>query len=158
MEVYLVRHGEAKSKWEDPKRPLSERGRAEVERVAALMAQAGARVEGIRHSGKLRAEETASILGEYLKPAGGLVATSGLLPNDDVGAVAESLALDSAGQTLSSVMLVGHLPFMSKLATLLLTGNPWPAFVDLPTATVICLTGGAGGWLIKWVVTPEFGG
>ncbi len=35
MELYLVQHGEAKSKAEDPQRPLTQRGREDVARVAA---------------------------------------------------------------------------------------------------------------------------
>ena len=34
MKLYLVQHGEAKSKAEDPQRPLTERGREDVARVA----------------------------------------------------------------------------------------------------------------------------
>jgi phosphohistidine phosphatase len=35
MKLYLVQHGQAKSKAEDPQRPLTERGREGVMRVAA---------------------------------------------------------------------------------------------------------------------------
>jgi len=35
MKLYLVQHGEANSKAEDPQRPLAERGRGDVARVAA---------------------------------------------------------------------------------------------------------------------------
>ena len=59
MRLYLVQHGEAKSKTEDPQRPLTERGREDVARVAAFAASAGLQVGQIRHSGKRRAEETA---------------------------------------------------------------------------------------------------
>ncbi len=34
MKLYLVQHGEAKKKEEDPLRPLSESGREDVQRVA----------------------------------------------------------------------------------------------------------------------------
>ena len=36
MNVYLVQHGEAKPKDVDPSRSLTERGREETERVAAI--------------------------------------------------------------------------------------------------------------------------
>ena len=74
MELYLVQHGEAKSKTEDPQRPLTKRGRDEVQRVAAFAAKAGLKVSQVRHSGKRRAEETASILAERLSPAEGVLA------------------------------------------------------------------------------------
>ncbi len=43
MQVYLVQHGLAKSKEEDPERPLTAAGREEVERVARAAAAAGVR-------------------------------------------------------------------------------------------------------------------
>jgi phosphohistidine phosphatase SixA len=80
MELYLVQHGEAKSKAEDPQRPLTKRGREEVQRVAAFAAKAGLEISQVRHSGKRRAEETASILAEHLSPTEGVLAISGLAP------------------------------------------------------------------------------
>lgn len=149
MEVYLARHGDAQSELLDPRRPLSARGRDEVERVAALLARAGVQVGQIRHSGKLRAEETAAILGQHLRPPGGVVAAQGLSPNDDVVAVAEALEDEN-----ESVMLVGHLPFMERLASLLLVGNPWQPSVELGTAAVLCLVGQPGRCALRWLVSP----
>ena len=57
--LYLVQHGEAKSKAEDPQQPLAEQGREDVAQVVAFAAGAGLQVRQIRHSGKRRAEETA---------------------------------------------------------------------------------------------------
>jgi phosphohistidine phosphatase len=150
MDVYLVRHGDALSDLHDPQRPLSARGRDEVERVAALMARAGVQVGQIWHSGKLRAEETADILGQHLAPPGGVVQVGGLRPNDDVEGVVGALA-----EAQGSVMLVGHLPFMSRLASLLVVGQPQQAVLDLPTAAVVCLSGRPGRWVVRWLVTPD---
>jgi len=58
MKVYLVQHGEAKAEVEDTLRPLTDRGRAEVERVAALARKLEIRPSQILHSGKLRAKQT----------------------------------------------------------------------------------------------------
>ena len=44
MKLYLVQHGEAKSKVEDPQRPLTERGKEDVARVTALAAGTGCQV------------------------------------------------------------------------------------------------------------------
>ncbi|HDD66024.1 MAG TPA: phosphohistidine phosphatase SixA, partial [Nitrososphaeria archaeon] len=63
MKVYLVQHGEAKREEEDPARPLTEEGKREVEDVARFLAELGVRVDRILHSGKLRAAQTANILG-----------------------------------------------------------------------------------------------
>ena len=58
--LYLVQHGEAVGESVDPNRPLSAHGRATVEQVAACAARLGLKVDQIRHSGKLRAEQTAT--------------------------------------------------------------------------------------------------
>lgn len=150
MKVYLVQHGEAEPKSVAPARPLTERGSREVGRVAALAARLGLEVVQIQHSGKTRAEGTAAILGEALSPPGGVVAVSGLAPKDDVRPVAEALV--GASQP---VMLVGHLPFLARLAGLLLTGDPDRAVVQFRNACVVCLAYEEDRWLVAWVLSPE---
>ncbi len=80
MQVYLVQHGLAKSKEEDPARPLTAAGREEVERVARAAAAAGVRPASILHSGKLRAGQTAEIFAAHTKSAEGAHAVEGLDP------------------------------------------------------------------------------
>jgi phosphohistidine phosphatase len=150
MDLYLVQHGEAKSKAEDPQRPLTERGREEVQRVAAFAARAGLKVSQVRHSGKRRAEETASILAEHLSPAEGVRAISGLAPMDDVRPIAQALQKETA-----PLMLVGHLPFMDRLSGLLITGDPNSSVVRFRMGGVVCLAGAGDDWAVRWVVTPE---
>ena len=48
MKLYLVQHGEACAKDVDPQRPLTEQGRADVDRLARLLASAGVRVERVK--------------------------------------------------------------------------------------------------------------
>ena len=62
MELYLMQHGEARAKEEDPDRPLTDAGQATVERVAQRAAGLGLRVDAIYHSGILRARQTAEIV------------------------------------------------------------------------------------------------
>ncbi|MBI2469300.1 MAG: histidine phosphatase family protein [Candidatus Rokubacteria bacterium] len=62
---YLVRHGSARPAAPgaaDAERPLDDRGREEVTRVARHAAALGLRVAEIRHSGFVRARESAEIL------------------------------------------------------------------------------------------------
>jgi phosphohistidine phosphatase len=150
MKIYLVQHGESETKTVDPARPLTAQGRQDVQQVAAFAARLGLEVEQIRHSGKTRAEQTAEILGEALAPAGGVVMVSGLAPNDDVRPVAEALARES-----QPVMLVGHLPFLVRLAGLLVTGSPDRSVVQFRNAGIVCLTREEDRWLVAWIVTPE---
>ena len=153
MKVYLVQHGEAEPKSVDPARPLTQQGRQEVEQVAAFAAQLGLGVAQIRHSGKTRAEQTATILGEALSPPGGVVAVSGLAPKDEVQPIAEALGRES-----QPVMLVGHLPFLGRLAGLLVSGKPDLPVVQFRNAAIVCLTRAEDRWLVAWILTPEMAG
>ena len=150
MRVYLVQHAEAMSEEQDPERPLTDLGREHAKRMARVAALVGVDVEEIRHSGKTRAEQTAEIMGQALSPPEGVVAVSGLAPLDDVTPAAESL---EAGE--KSVMLVGHLPFMERLAGHLVTGGDAHPVVDFQNAGIVCLEKSDKRWQIVWIVTPE---
>jgi phosphohistidine phosphatase len=111
LDFSLVRHGEAVSEGIDPKRPLSALGREDVVRVARLAVEKQVRVSAIYHSGILRAQQTADILGERLHPPSGVSALSGLQPMDDPASAAAELATAT-----EPIMLVGHMPFMARLS------------------------------------------
>jgi phosphohistidine phosphatase len=156
MKLYLVQHGEAKSKAEDRQRPLTERGRENVAQVAAFAATAGLQVGQIRHSGKRRAEETASVLAEHLSPAEGVVAIPGLAPKDDVRPVAEALLPPKVGgDEGGAVMLVGHLPFLDRLASLLVVGDADHSIVRFQMGGIVCLVREEKNWTVGWIVTPD---
>jgi len=149
MKVYLVQHGEAEAKNVDPVRPLTARGRAEVERVAAVAARLGVKVHQIRHSYKTRAEQTAAILGEALSPAAGVVPATGLAPRDEVHSVAEMLAHES-----EPLVLVGHMPFMARLTGLLIAGDGDCPVVQFCQGGIVCLVRQEGRWSVDWALTP----
>ncbi len=53
-------------------------------------------------------------------------------------------------------MLVGHLPHLSKLAGLLLTGSPDIEPIKFRMAGVLCLERDVKGkWALLWMLTPE---
>ena len=150
MELYLVQHGEAKSEDEDPERSLTEQGMADVERVAVSVARIGLQVCQIRHSGKRRAEQTALILDQHLSPSEGTVALSGLAPRDDVEPIANVLKKETR-----PVMLVGHLPFLDRLTSLLVTGKTKRSIVQFRYGGIVCLRGEGEDWAVAWIITPE---
>lgn len=152
MVVYLVRHGEAVDRGEDPARPLTPQGRSDVQRVAGLVQRAGIELHQIRHSGKRRAAETAVLLGEFLQPAAGVVAVPGLAPGDDVHALAKLLQRET-----QPLMFVGHLPFLERLVSLLVTGEPGHTVVRFEKGSIVCLVRDAltRTWVVEWAVTPE---
>ncbi len=150
MQIFLVQHGQAMTTSEDPLRPLTPEGFESARRIGAWARDAAVNVTHIRHSGKLRAEQTAQILAEYLNPSGGLISASGLAPNDDVVPVARIATNEWANS-----MLVGHLPFLNRLAGLLVTGNPEIQVVRFCNAGIVCLLNEKKTWSINWVMTPE---
>jgi len=152
MKLYLVQHGEAKPESEDPQRPLTPRGSEEVQNVARIAKKLNLQPSVIHHSGKLRAMQTAQILGDSLeKPTS---VAEGLNPNDEVGGW-----LDRISREKEDVMIVGHLPFLEKLASLLMTGNENVRPVLFRYGAVVCLDKKeAGRWAVRWVLTPEMAG
>jgi phosphohistidine phosphatase len=80
MALYLVQHGRARPKSEDPLQGLSEEGAADVRRIAEVAAHYCVRVSVILHSGKARAAQTASILAAALHPPKGVRQIDGINP------------------------------------------------------------------------------
>ena len=151
MKLYLVQHGEAKREEEDPARPLTDRGREEAEKIASHIAKTGVQVERIIHSGKLRAKQTAEIMAKHLKPPKGVDQADNLDPLADPKIWAERLKDIS-----EDIMLVGHLPHLSKLASLLLTGNADLEPIKFRMAGIICLERDEKGkWSLLWALRPE---
>lgn len=151
MKLYLAQHGDATSKEEDPDRPLSARGRNDVNTVSLILGRAGIAVHGILHSGKLRARQTAEQLATQLAPNCVLETNENINPLDLPTAVAEEI-----DQWQDDILLVGHLPHMAKLATLLLTDHEEPAIITFTPGTVACLERSEDKhWSLKWLLSPE---
>jgi len=151
MKLYLVRHGEATTEAEDARRPLSRNGRSEIEKLARHLARVAAIPDSftIRHSGKLRAAQTAEILASYLRPAGPPEVATGLTPNDP-----PQEALDLIEDASTDLMLVGHLPHLAKLASLLIAGDPGRLALSLSGGGTVCMEVHAGNWTLNWMVVP----
>ena len=147
---YLVRHGEAKADMEDSARPLSDRGRDEVQRVARHAATLGLEVAQICHSGKVRAQQTAEILAEHLTLRLGIRQIEGLAPGDAPDRLRAEL--EAAGESL---MLVGHLPHLSRLVSALVLGDSEEEIIWPDTGTMVCLAKTERGFRLLWVLTPE---
>jgi phosphohistidine phosphatase len=149
MKLYLVQHGKAKTEAKDPQRSLTPKGENEVRIVANVAKQMGLNPSKIYHSGKLRAKQTAEIIGEALdKPA---EAALGLAPMDDV-----QLWVDKINQSDAKLMLVGHLPYMEKLASYLITGDENIRPVLFRFGAINCLEQKENKkWAIRWILTSE---
>jgi phosphohistidine phosphatase len=53
------------------------------------------------------------------------------------------------------VMLVGHLPFLARLAGLLLSGDADNPIVRFRTGGIVCLTRDEDRWQVAWILTPD---
>ncbi len=150
MALYLVQHGKSRSKEEDPEQSLSPEGEAETRRIAEVARGYAVSVEKIFHSVKKRARQTAEIFSGALSPPSGIQEKEGLKALDDVRAAAESI--DNEGNT----MLVGHLPFMSRLTSFLITENEELPVLAFQNSGIVCLDKTENGqWQIKWTLMPH---
>ncbi len=154
MALYLVQHGKSLSKEQDAEQGLSAEGLADVRRIAQVAATYGVLPSAIKHSGKKRARQTAEIfsealLGQKSEPE----AIPGIAPLDDVTAVANRL------KTSDNLMLVGHLPFMERLAGFLITGLVDMRVFKFQNGGIVCLDKDPDGqwWYIKWALMPNVG-
>jgi len=151
MTLYLVQHGQSLPKDVDPDQGLSEEGIAETERIAGVAKGYQVNVGQIMHSVKTRARKTADIFASALKPTGGVKEVEGLKPMDDVAAFAASLNPDT------HTMLVGHLPFMERMASYLVTGSLDKPVFKFQNSGIVCLDKdpASESWVIVWTLMPH---
>jgi len=151
MKLYLVQHAEAVPKEVDPDRPLSADGRRDAERVAGFLATASVNAVRIVHSGKTRAQQTAEILAQALPKNVSVEPLTGLNPNDPPQEFLKQI--EDLGD---GALIVGHLPFLAKLVSRLVTGDEEHLLVRYQPGSVVCLEQDEGGvWAIAWMLRPE---
>jgi phosphohistidine phosphatase len=153
IELHLLRHAHAGNpdRWEGPDeaRPLSDKGRRQVDRLAQLLVAVGFETDALITSPKTRALQTAEPIGTALgveirvddRLAGGL----------DAGTVAAILA--DAGDPRRPV-LVGHDPDFSWLLSSLVGAEismKKGAMARVDVAELL----GEGGGALRWLITPE---
>ena len=153
MALYLVQHGKSLSKDIDPDQGLSEEGVSETGRIANVAKDYGVNVKIIKHSVKSRARSTAEIFASALNPEDGIEEVIGLKPMDDVPAFAKRI---TPGEDL---MLVGHLPFMERMTSHLITGAIEKPVFKFQNSGIVCLDKDpdSQSWFIKWTLMPRIG-
>ena len=152
MNIYLMQHGKPVPKEKNPDKPLSAHGRDDVEKIAGFLKKAGIQVEIIFHSDKIRAGQTAEIMSSKINPGKKLQKREGLSPLDDVRIIAAEIK-----QGEKDIMIVGHLPHLGKLISLLITGNDSSQVVSLQQGGVVCLRTNEKekNWAVGWMLVPE---
>jgi phosphohistidine phosphatase len=157
MPIYLMQHGEAKSKEEDPERPLTEAGRATVERVATRAASLGLRFDHLYHSGIPRARQTAEVLARRLDAEDRVANRAGLAPLDPVEPVARWLLEASRSGNDPAIALVGHLPFLDRLASRLVADDEAAQAIAFQMGGLVKLVakGERAGFAVAWLLAPD---
>ena len=151
MKIYLVQHGEACSKDTDPERPLTMKGREDIDRLALFLQRASIQVASIIHSGKLRAQQTAEQLIGILAPGTGTEISSVINPNDDPEAF-----LAQYENREQDLLVVSHLPFVARLLSYLVTGDSSKQVAAYQPGTIVCLELMPDDrWQVSWMIRPE---
>jgi phosphohistidine phosphatase len=144
--IYLVQHGESYTENIDPERKLMPKGIEETKVISKYLSKIGIKIDAILHSTKLRSKQTANIISSELNVRN-VFEVKDLEPLSDPKAT-----LQIINQYEGDIMLVGHLPNLSKLVELL-TGSESVLF---RYSGVICLEEvEKDKWKIKWFIIPD---
>jgi phosphohistidine phosphatase len=153
LELYLLRHADAgdPEAWTAPDsaRPLSPKGIAQSERLAALLKSVGFAPDAILTSPKIRAAETARIVGEAL---GVEVREDARLAGDVRLSALQDLV---AGADVSRLMIVGHDPDFSELAGALSGTDDLPMRKGALCRVDLELPLRRGAGVLRWLVPPD---
>ncbi len=126
MNIFILRHGIAVDRGtpgseKDSERPLTSKGKRQLRKSAAAMKKMKLRFNLILSSPYERARRTAEIVAEELKLKKRLKFTDALkCEGDPAELIAEIARLKP---TPGNLLLVGHEPYLSHLASLLACGN-----------------------------------
>jgi len=160
MRIYLIRHSNAVDPGtpgyeDDSLRPLTEKGRDKMKKIAAALKELDIEPDLIVSSPYARARQTAEILAKVLKYKHELVFNEMLVPmgNPDniIGEINEKYSVDE-------LILVGHEPCFSVLVGTLVAGNPDLAF-NIKNGGVCCLSSDDlhtdRKAVLDWLLTPK---
>jgi phosphohistidine phosphatase len=125
MNLYLMRHAIAEARDsslypDDSQRPLSAPGRRKMIKIASGLKELGLGFDLILSSPYLRARETAEIMARRFNLKNRLVFTDHLSP---LGHADQLIAEIREQHNVEHLLLVGHEPNLSSLASTLLAGN-----------------------------------
>ena len=150
MYLYLAQHAQTLPKDKDPTRPLSQQGREDAVRTAGFLSLfERPKPARIVHSSKLRSQQTAEMFAEAwgCQP---LEASQDLAPNSPAEIWSQRLI-----EIHEDLMLVGHLPHLDQLASLLLCQDKQRQVIQFHHASVCCLQRKESQWQLCWHIHPQ---
>jgi phosphohistidine phosphatase len=159
LDLYLVRHAFAAhadpARWpDDAERPLTDEGITRFRAAARGLSRLVPAVDSMLSSGYARAWQTAQLLHEV---AGWLEPVE--CPALEAGRPASSALDILQGSIAHSIALVGHEPYLSRLASLLCTGSEDGLQLELKKGAVASLTFAGpvepARACLRWTVGPK---
>jgi len=143
MKIYLMRHGIAREpkgsdSEVDSQRPLTARGRDIINKVVRGLKKLEVKPDLILSSPYVRAGQTAAILAKEFDLQQHLVFSDLLVPEGKAEAIISAIVDNFMADEL---FIVGHLPCLNLLASLLVTGGPGLA-INIKKGGVCCLSAG----------------
>ncbi len=152
MRLYIVQHGDSLPEDIDPDRSLSDRGRADIQRLTEWLSSHNVQIAQILHSGKTRAKETAEILRPLLTSPGQIYEGRGLAPNDS-----PETFLHQLRDTEKDTLVAGHMPFVARVVSQALTGAPDRQLVKFVPGSVVGIErSDRASWRLFMFARPEF--
>lgn len=151
MRLILVRHGHALSGPVDRERPLSPMGRTDILGLGKHLSGTGLKLNGLFHSGYLRAQETAEILADLLSIPRLVEQVVGFTPNDSPHGAAEAIC-----EIGLPALMVSHLPLLPELVSILVGHDQTKHWIEFQPGTAISLRHqGGSSWTIEWLLPPQ---
>jgi phosphohistidine phosphatase len=160
MDLYLVRHaiafGRDPTRWpDDADRPLTPQGEARFRKAARGIRRIVAGIDVVLSSPLPRAWRTAELLEEeagWPAPKPEPVLEAGRSPAEGIEVIQPHL-------DVASLAVVGHEPYLSELASILLTSSPASLTMEIKKGGVahLWLEDGLrrGTASLRWLVTPK---
>jgi phosphohistidine phosphatase len=158
MNLYLMRHAiaaEADENTDDSQRPLTEKGRKKLVKIARNLEKLDIEIDIILTSPHLRTHQTAEVVANALDfKKKSLKDTDNLTPLGFADKLVEEI--NNLG-SLENLLIVGHEPFLSQLIGMLVAGDS-SLSIDMKKAglcklSIAQLTHGRCATL-EWLVTP----
>lgn len=119
MEIYLMQHGPARPKEQDPEEGLSPEGEARIHASGQALKKIGVNFDVILSSPKKRSKQTAAILAEEVGvPAEKIIETEKVKAMTPPEETVQALSELAEGKR---ILIAGHLPSVAEVASFLLT-------------------------------------
>lgn len=160
MKLYLIRHSNAVEPGtpeyeDDSQRPLTEKGREKMRKIASSLKDLGVKPDLILSSPYARAAQTAEILAKIMKHKKDIAYSDSLIP---VGSTDTLIGEINEKYTVDELVLVGHEPSLSALVGTL-TGAGAEISINLKNGGVCCLSTDdlhvERKAILEWLLTPK---